>query len=107
MKNSKTPKPVTTVTDPSVAAAEKRCARAHSNLLNFQKTIIEIIEAKDWETLGYESFDKYWVDRFSDITLAIEIWPHVVYELLREGGTVESVAEAVKGVGPEQAANLK
>jgi hypothetical protein len=102
-----TSKTVESTPDPSVVAAEKRCTLAHSSLASFQKVIIEIIAARDWETLGYENFAKFWVDRFSDISLALEIRPHVVYELLREGSDIDSIADAVKGIGVGGAATLK
>lgn len=95
-----------TVKDPSIAWAEELWKKLHSNLLNAQTTIVEIIHARAWEPLGYESFSKAWIDRMSGITIAAEIRPHVVYELLAEGLDPSEVSDAVKGIGVDTAQSL-
>jgi hypothetical protein len=103
-----TPKQVKDVQDPSVAWAEKLWERLESGLLDVQNTIIAIIDAKAWEPLGYESFSKAWVDKImSKITIASELRPHVVYQMFDEGLTADQIADAVKGITPETARNLK
>ena len=98
---------VKTTPDPSVAWAEKLWDRLASSMLDAQNTIVAIIEAKAWEPLGYESFEKAWVDKMSGFTISVEVQPTVVYQLLSEGLSVDQVAAAVKGVGTEIAETLK
>ena len=100
-------RPIKDTKDPAVAWAEKLWERLHSSLLDSQKTIVEIIAARAWEPLGYESFSKAWVDKMSGIAIASELLPHVVYELLDEGLPAAEVASAVKGVGPGFVERLK
>jgi hypothetical protein len=107
VKNSKPPKPVKTVADPSVAAAEKRCADAHASHEAYTRTIDEIIDAQDWKTLGYDTFIQYWIDRFSDITAGLDQRSVVVYAMIGEGNSDNDIAVAVKGIGPEGVANLR
>lgn len=97
---------VVTTKDPAVAYAEQLWTRAHDDLFNFQKTIVEIIKARAWEPLGYESFSKAWIDRLSDITIAVEIVPHVVYQMLDEGQSHDDITDAIKGAGRGQVENL-
>lgn len=97
---------VKTTPDPSVAWAEKLWERLHTTLIDTQKTIIEIIQARAWEPLGYESFAKAWVDRMADVQIGIELQPHVVYELLNEQMPLDQIAEMLSGVGPETVNNL-
>lgn len=100
----------TTTTDPknaTVAWAENLWERLHKTFLDMEETLTTIIRSSAWIPLGYNSFTDAWAARMSDITLASEIRPHVVYAMLDEGATVEEIADTVKGVGPEQAENLK
>jgi hypothetical protein len=92
--------------DDDTAQAEALWDKLQHDFLDAQATIIEIIDTRAWEPLGYESFAKAWIDRMADITLAAELLPHVVYELLKER-SVEEVAHLVKGIGPEGVENLK
>ena len=96
-----------TTRDPSVIWAEKLWERLATNLFDAQNAIIAIIQAKAWEPLGYESFEKAWVDKMSSFTLAVELQPLVIYQLLSEGLTADQVAEAVKGVGLDIVEHLK
>jgi hypothetical protein len=64
---------VTTVNDPTVASTETLWERLHSGLLDAQNCIVEIIDTRAWETLGYESFSKARLDRMSDISIATEL----------------------------------
>jgi hypothetical protein len=93
--------------DPAVVWAEKVLDEIRSGLIGAQRGFIRFIEGRLWEPLGYESFEKCYIDRLSDITIASQLWPHVVYELLGEGLSDEQVAMAVAGVGPETAAILR
>lgn len=102
------PKRVDTVTDPAVAWAEQLWARVESGLLDVQNAIVAIIDSRAWETLGYESFSKAWIDRIAGrVTLAAEIQPHVVYQMFSEGLSPQQVADAVKGVTDRGARDLK
>ena len=85
-----------------IARAEKLWERLHSSLFDFQATLIEIIDTKAWEPLGYESFSKAWIEKMADITIGAELLGHVVYELLDEELAVEEVVDVLKGVGPER-----
>lgn len=87
--------------------AEDLWEKLHKTFLDMEQTLTTIIASKAWEPLGYSSFTTAWADKMSDITLASEIRPAVVYAMLEEGATVEEIADTVKGVGPEQAETLK
>lgn len=88
-------------------SAEELWERLAKDLFSVQTTLVEIIEAKAWEPLGYATFADAWRDRMSDISIAAEMRPHVVYQMLAEGVGVDTIADAVKGVGPDQAAAFK
>lgn len=88
------------------AHAERLWLNLQSNFLDATKIIIEIIETEAWKP-AYESFTDAWADKMSNISLASELLPHVVYQMFGEGATVEEVADKVKGVGPEKAKSLK
>lgn len=81
--------------------------KLHSYLVNSQKVIEEIIEKRAWEPLGYSTFFEAWNDRMGDITLATEIRPHVVYQMISEGASDEQVADAVKGISERLPASLR
>lgn len=95
-----------TTQDPAISWADKLWKRLHQNFVDTEATLVEIIKSKAWEPLGYESFAKAWVDKMSDITLASELRPHVVYQMFEEGLTVDEIAGSVKGVGKETAEQL-
>jgi hypothetical protein len=103
----KNPKPTKNAKDPSAVAAEKRCADAHISHEAYVRTIDDIIDAKDWMTLGYNTFIEYWIDRFGDITAGLDLRPQIVYIMIDEGNTDDEIAVAVKGIGPEGVANLR
>lgn len=90
-------------TDPAVAWADRLWEQLRTGLLDVEQTLAQIIHDKAWEPLGYPDFTSAWKARLSDVTLAVELRPHVVYEMFREGATPEDVAAAVKGVGLERA----
>lgn len=100
-------KKIVTVKDPALAAAERLWDRAHSAMLGWQQAIIDIITARAWEPIGYESFSKAWVERMADIELSAAVLPHVVYQFLSEGATVPEIADHVAGVGERTAERLK
>ena len=99
--------PIVDTPDPAIVWAEKLWEHLQQGFLDIEATIIAIIEAKAWEPLGYESFAKAWVDKMSNISIAIELRPHVVYQMFSEGLTPEQVAAAVKGIGVKMAEALK
>jgi hypothetical protein len=100
-------KMVKTTKDPAIAWAERLWERLQSNFLDAHKTIIEIIGARAWEPLGYDSFATAWQDQMKNITLASEIRPHIVFQMIDEGLTADEIAGIVKGVGPDAAEHLK
>jgi len=92
--------------DPAVAVAENLWEALRSGFLGTEKTIVEIIKARAWEPLGYETFTDAWVKEVADISIANELLPHVVYQMFAEGLTVDEVAETVKGIGADRAESL-
>lgn len=92
---------ITTTKDPAQVWAEKLWKKAHSSLFNFQKVIIEIIDSKAWEPLGYGSFAAAWIDKMSDIKMTVEIRPHVVYQMLSEGMASNEIAIVVGDVAAD------
>lgn len=76
------------------------------HFINAAAVIAEIIERRAWEPLGYGSFAEAWTAEMREITLAPEIRPHVVYQMLAEGTPTEDVPDLVKGIGPRGAAAL-
>ncbi|MDG3013585.1 hypothetical protein [Speluncibacter jeojiensis] len=81
------------------------------SLVNAEKTIIEIIEKKAWEPLGYDTFAEAWTDRLDGIRLTTnELRAHVVYQLLSEGADDEQVNNTLgpgSGVGIGTIKNLR
>lgn len=76
------------------------------HFVNAAKVIEEIIERQAWVPLGYESFAEAWHAQLGDVTLAVEVRPHIVYQMLAEGYDYDTVAAAVKGVGRDRAESL-
>ncbi|SBS73899.1 Gp49 [uncultured Mycobacterium sp.] len=76
------------------------------HFINAAAVIEEIIEKRAWIPLGYESFAEAWHSRMGDVTLAVEVRPHVVYQMLTEGYDYDAVAAKVKGVGRDRAESL-
>ena len=72
-----------------------------------EEKIAEIVKARAWEPLGYESFADCWADRLSGLNLAGEIRAVVVYQMFDEGASVPEVAAAVHGVGAAEGKQLK
>jgi hypothetical protein len=93
--------------DPAQAWAEKLVADIRAGFITTQDRIVEFIRADGWTTLGYETFEKFWTERLSDIALATAVLPHVVYQLFAEGLDDDQVADIVAGVGPATAAALR
>jgi len=56
--------------------------------------------------MGYESFTEAWHAQMADVTLAVEVRPHIVYQMLTEGYDYDAVAANVKGVGRDRAESL-
>lgn len=86
---------------PQVLWAEELFERLHAGFLDIESTLRTIIASEAWIPLGYRTFGDAWAARMSDITLAVELRPHVVYQLLEERVPVDKIAEAVKGVSTE------
>lgn len=77
-----------------------------NHFVNAEKAIAEIIERRAWEPMGYSSFAEAWTAQLADVTLAVEVRPHVVYQMLTEGYDYDAVAANVKGVGRDRAESL-
>lgn len=99
-------KQVTPTKDPSDVAAERLWDELRTGLFMAQSALVNIIAAKAWQP-RHESFAKAWVERMADISIAAELRPHVVYQLIEDGLTEAQIADAVKGVGPAVVADLK
>lgn len=82
-------------------------AKLHQHFVNAEEVVREIIDTRAWEELGYKTFAEAWKATMSDITLAVEIRPHVVYQMLGEGWSAADIAEAVKGVSSEGVESLE
>jgi hypothetical protein len=81
--------------------------RVWQTLSDHEAAIREVIDKKAWLPLGFETFADAWFGlNHNDISLARELRPHVVVQLLSEGLTEDEVADAVKGIGPELAARI-
>jgi hypothetical protein len=91
----------------SKAKAERLWDRLRVSLLSTQDAIIQIIELKAWEPLGYDTFREAWVEKMSDLDLATSPMIRVVYQMLNEDATDAEVAEVVKGVQIGTVATLR
>lgn len=85
---------------------ERLWLNAQSNLLDFNKTLIEIIEQEAW-TPTYDTFTDAYAAKLGNISFARELLPHIMYAMFNEGATVEQVVDAVKGVGADVAERVK
>ncbi len=79
--------------------AEPLWNQLRGNLLAVEDGIRQIITARAWEPLGYDTFAACWADRLSDLKLAGELRAVVVYAMFDDGATDRDVALAVDGVG--------
>lgn len=87
--------------------AIKLWGQLRTHFVNAQRVMEEIIELRAWEPMGYASFSEAWTAQMSDITIATEIRPHVVYQMITEGRTDADIATAIKGIGRDSAAALR
>ncbi|WP_072689345.1 hypothetical protein [Rhodococcus marinonascens] len=79
------------------AAAMWSDLRGH--FVNAERKIIEIIEARAWEPLGFESFAEAWASKMAGVRLATdEVRAHVVYAMF-DGGMDDEQINANLGVG--------
>lgn len=97
---------MTAAVDLTRAQAVELWGRLRQHFVNAAQAVEEIIEARAWEPLGYGSFAEAWNAQMGDVTLAVEVRPHVVYQMLTEGYDYDAVAAAVKGVGRDRAESL-
>ena len=95
---------------PALELSQKQATALWSKLrqhfVNAATVIEEIIERRAWEPLGYESFTEAWHSQMEGVTLAIEVRPHVVYQMVTEGYDYDAIAAAVKGVGRDRVESL-
>ena len=80
--------------------------KLRQHFIDAAKVMEDIIEQRAWEPLGYDSFAEAYTAQMGDVTLAVEVRPHVVYQMLTEGYDYEEVAEVVKGVGRDRVESL-
>ena len=79
--------------------AEAMWGALRDHFANAANSIKEIIAARAWEPLGYASFAEAWKHEMYGVTLAMEVRPHIVYQLLEESVPLQDVADMVGGVG--------
>lgn len=80
--------------------------KLRQHFIDAADVMAEIIEQRAWEPLGYSTFAEAYAARMADVTLAAEVRPHVVYQLLTEGLDPLDVAGLVNGIGPNGATAL-
>jgi len=97
---------VTTAVGLTQAQAVALWQSLRGHFVNAARVIEEIIEGRAWEPMGYESFTEAWHAQMADVTLAVEVRPHIVYQMLTEGYDYDAVAANVKGVGRDRAESL-
>lgn len=88
------------------AQAAELWGKLRQHFINAAAVIEEIIERRAWEPMGYESFSEAWHAQMGEVTLAAEVRPHVVYQMLTEGYDYDAIAEKVKGIGRDRAESL-
>jgi hypothetical protein len=91
---------------PLPAHAQRLWAQLQSNLLDFNKTLIEIIETESWKPT-YGTFTEAWEDKMYNIDFGRQMLPHIAYQMFNEGRTPDQVADVVPSIGPETAKRLK
>lgn len=77
------------------------------SFVGIEKYLVEFIKGQGWVSMGFVGFNQWWDANLSDITVAQEIRPQVIYQLIDEGLTADQVAAAVKGASTEMVENLK
>lgn len=87
--------------------AEALWLKLATGFIMCEEAITSIIENKAWLPLGYATFAEAWRDRMSEIRLAVELNGHVVFALFDDGLTDMEIATIVKGIGVQNAANLR
>lgn len=99
---------MTTITK---AAAGKMWDELRGHLVNAEKCIAKIIDAKAWEPLGYTSFAEAWAARMQGVPLATDVMrAHVVYAMFDAGLDDAEVLDATgigSQVGPRSVAALR
>ena len=89
------------------AAAARMWDELRDGFTNVETQIVQIIEQRAWEPLGYASFAEAWAERLAGVRLATdECRAHVVYAMLADGlGDAEIVTGV--GIGDAAVANLR
>lgn len=82
-------------------------AQLRNLLTDTEKVLQEIIATKAWKPLGYKTFATAYEVELKNITLAPELLPYVVYQMVEEGKTDLSIALNVKGIGPQTVSSLR
>ena len=72
-----------------------------------EEKIAEIVKARAWEPLGYESFADCWADKLSDLRLSSELRAVVVFQMFDGGASESTVRKAVSDIGPAESKRLK
>ncbi len=91
--------------------ADRRKAEAlwtslHEAFTNAEKVIVQIIETRAWEPLGYKTFADAWNDRLKGMRLPTDTMrAHVVYAMFDSGLDADAIIRAT-GVGDASVAAL-
>ena len=92
---------VTAIRTLTPAQATKLWSDLRGHFVNAEKKIIEIIEARAWEPLGFESFAEAWASKMQGVPLATDaVRAHVVYAML-DGGLTDSEVLDATGIGSQ------
>jgi hypothetical protein len=78
-----------------VKEAEALWGQLRDAFVNAEKVLIQIIEARAWEPLGYDTFAQAWTDRMQGVRLANACLSRVVYIFQEEGLSDSEVAATV------------
>lgn len=91
----------------SVAEAKQMWGDLRDGFINQERKIAEIIVNRAWEPVGFSTFTAAWEQEMQGVTLAGEVRPHVVYQMIAEGLSDEDICTLVKGVGPSSAESFR
>lgn len=91
-----------------IAAAEatRLFERLRTSFLAVETALADIIAARAWEPLGYDSLAAAWADRMADVKLPAAASAYVAYALMDAGASPDEVADVMHGVGPKTAREL-
>jgi hypothetical protein len=93
-----------------VARAEQWLKDLRGAFLDIEDRLKEGIKTKEWEPLGFESLQKFWEAKLSDIPLAKysgEFVTGLVFAMLEEGSDPVQISTTLNGVGGAAINNIQ